>query len=365
MEVQKQTISKNIMVIADGIRECLEQSDLECYLEGVRLDLPAILSKLTNKYLSFYDDEIKFDLLMEMFLNVYKIRLEWIIANYDDNYSLYTYLYTIMKNEIIELSKKTLNKFKKQVDLKPTMDSDNDMSPEEAMSRAVFQFQRSKGVPRSASQDELDELNSLISDYEQLKQRILYEELVVDDMQKSLDKIDKKIEKFKTDKLKLDGFFREKYVDVSELSQDVDDKAEPIEDDFIIERLKAKLIAKTTMYHNKPHHPWDSDRIKIVDLLLNSFNLTECAIFFEVSPVSTNKWVKQIKEALFELADEMEFEEDDNSLVELLNQWLDDLEAEDRINKGQPDGCPTVKDKVELYRQIVKLFGADFMQFEK
>jgi len=166
---------------------------------------------------------------------------------------------------------------------------------------------------------------------------------------------------------KLNGFHRTKYRDNSHLQIDYESIRQAELDESLnpfIEDLKNKLRAIKTSYRGKINQPWAGDRMKFLDMILADFNFSECAIFFEVSPTSTNKWANQIKEALFQLADDYEFNNNDDSLVLKLNEWLDDLESDNKVNRSKSDGCPKALDKCQLYKQIIAVFGVDFMNME-
>jgi len=363
MEIQ--SLFNNLKIIAVATDEIVLNSELFDYAEDEHINYLAILHNLTNKYLSFYNDDMKYDILMKMFTKVFVEKLNAIEDSYDPDFSLYNFLYTIMKNEVIEISMSLTGNSRNIV---RTTSEDNEESAEESWDR-VMAGGSSIAIPTGLSPEEEEEYTSLIKDYENLRSRILAKELMVVNVELSVKRIDNQIEKLRYDMQRIEGYHRKKYVDnstmkeVSDYARDGSLLADEATNGFIDE-IKAKLESIETNYRGKVNKPWKGDRMKFLDLILADFNFSECAVFFEVSPTSTNKWAKQIQEALYELADEKEFNDNDDELVRQINNWLDDLESEDRVNKNNSEGCPTVKDKAQLYKQIITVYGVDFMNME-
>jgi len=360
-----QLLNKNIEIISEAIEEIVFDSPLYKYIKNTPIHFQANVHILYTKYLGRYDNDIVYDILMKMFTKVYIENWKSIVKNYNPEQPVFPYLYTIMKNEVISISISLTNRRTKYIRINPLEDGTIEDSWDRIMVGDELQFQ--DPICSSLSESEIEEFTTLIADYEKVKSRIIKKELFVADIESTVQKLDKKIDGIRTQMQSKQGYHRPKYIDtkerpLQEMSLSAEDMEEQANSDFV-NNLKAKLKSIETKYRGHITRPWQSDRLKIVDLLMADFNLTECATFFEVSPTSTSKWSNQVKNALFELADDMEFNHGDDSLVLAVNSWIDDLESQDRINNSRNSGCPLV-DKAQLYKQIISTFGVDFMYME-
>lgn len=360
------TIYDNITVVEEGIQRVMEQSSLKDHYQGINMG--GILVKLLTKYLGWQSLPAKYDIIMQMYLEVFIEKFHKLENSFDpEKSSLFSYLYVVMRNKIIDIGTRSTRKS----DIFKKINPIEEESSDEAWDRVTIGTDTTNSPIRSTmlSLDEEEEFDSLIADYEHLKFRIAQEELIVKDINQSLENINLKIEKIEQDRLfliegqasnkkvlKIDTSMYESFNASSEDELDFNNQE-------IIIRVKDKLKAIKRMCRGKESTFWDEDKLKFLDMLLADFNFSECAIFFEVTPTSTAKWAKQIQEAFFEVADELE-EEGDDSVVIALNNWLDDLEANYQHNKAKPSGCPLSKDKVELYRQIIQTFGVEFTELK-
>lgn len=356
------------------MEEVIFDTKLYKYCKVTPIDFGSLLNTITVQYLKRWDDDTSYDIIMKMFTKLFIEDIDRIVKFYNPDFGLFTYLFTIVKNEIISISVSLGAKSRKCV--RPTQISETlKMSEEDVWASLTSEADNSLGgrlssedfISNGPSSSETEEYNSLVSDYENMKHKIIKGDIVVQDKEQSLGNIEKKIEKLTVNHQRLSGYHRKRYIDNTQLTLSMspitpEEAIEQSTSEFVMS-IKAKLQNTKTIYRGKEHTPWQGDRLKFIDLIMADFSLTECATFFEVSPTSTSKWSNQIKTALLELADEREFDEDDDSLVLSVNQWLDDLEAEDRVNNSRSEGCPLV-DKVQLYKQIISIFGVDFVKLE-
>jgi len=346
---------KTIEILEKSIWEQLRIAGLKEIAEQEKINIASLLWNLSSKYLSYYIEDIKEELLYDMFVDVYLRKLEQLEETYNKKQKLYTFLYSIMKNSLIYHSNKRLQVLQMQKDVNPIEDE----SEGEAWDRVTMG--KSSVKTTSTYGDDLY-YDSLIEDYTNLLNSILLEEREVDNPKKVIDSLKKKIDKLKEQKYKAEGFMSNEKIVSSKFADmyrpDYNDIDVEGEEDYkkYVDMLKNKLLEKVYKFRQEYIKSWDDKKLKVIDLLINDFSFSEIAYLYGVTGVTISKWVEQIKDAFIEVGEELEFFTDDNSLINSIIDWLDCVDESKNTKKILRIDMSIVE------QNVCNLFGEDFLR---
>lgn len=301
---------------------------------GEDTDFTRIFCSIIRRRLNMYTDEqAVYDVALEAFSALFLTNLDKL--KYfsgrlgDEKISIESYLYTLYDRKVIDASKARAEAYKAKQNITP-IDGE---SAEDAFNRVIG----TSRTHRISMGDiyEIEYLESKIAEAKVRIDKIQKGEVKVVSIKRSVDKLNKDIEKDEKyiRVLKNEGF---KFHDEDDDGSFTVDEENQFED--LIKAVKEKL-PDSNLTHT------------IFNMQTQGFRQAEIAEYFDISKVKVSKIVSKIKEAILEVAQELN-EEGEPLLFQV---WKEATRESNSTSNTSLDFCPTRN----LNRQVYMTFGYD------